>query len=216
MRLFVTSLIVCFSASAHAELLCSVGEASDANLKLRVDITNATADRLEPLVMVTAPNPDKSYTLMISYRPTEAGLGQPSMFYVKALVPYPTQGEPEPLRIEWRSGSGPWVNPGFWSTPQRWFPKEEMRGATDYKIAQGKPFPSRTDLLDEIGRGARFEFRNLDQNGDVVNSGWAEYPEPQRIAQMYHIARAGAVARLSPCGPPAAVIRPYVPPAPTN
>ena len=216
MRWLFPSFVLCFSATVQAEPLCGSGSASDADVKMLVHIDKAEAGKFSPLVMVDAPNQDKSYTLLVSYRPTETGLGSPAKLHVKALVPYPAQGEPEPHQIEWRSTSGKWVNPGFWATPQRWSPKEDVRGKTNYPIAQGNPFPSRTEMLDELGRGARYEFRSLDRDGNVVSSGSVEYPDPQRINRMYEVAKAKAVANLKPCGPPAAVIRPYEPQVPSK
>ncbi|HEX6662016.1 MAG TPA: hypothetical protein VF067_09135 [Sphingomicrobium sp.] len=213
MRWLVAAVLLGSSASLQATGLCGSGEVTNEHLKMRILILNAPVDTHSPYVHVDAPNADQSYTLNVGYRPTEAGLGRPAMLRVTALVPHPAQGDAEPHQIEWRSASGRWFNPGYWSTPERSFPDKEARGAVGYTMAQGAPFPYRTELLDQLARGGRFDFRSLDRDGDVVSSGAVDYPPHEAVARMYDTARAQAAARLKPCGEPAPAIRPYAPPA---
>jgi hypothetical protein len=100
----------------------------------------------------------------------------------------------------------------MWSGPQRLFPNEEARFAASYRLAQGEPFPHTTEVLDQMARGVRYEFRNLDEQANVVSTGAADYPPQQIIDELYATAREEAVARLRPCD--TRRVAPVVPAAP--
>ena len=192
---------VATSASGSTTRLCGGADLSRGNVSLTLRILGAPADPHSPYVGVRARNEDGSYTLSVGYRPTERGLGKPQSVYVDVLVNFPIESDARPLRLEWREPGGAWSNLIMWSTPQRQFPREEARFSTSYRLGQGEPYPHGTDLLDNLARGARYEFRNLDQAGNVVSTGTAEFPPQQVMEAMYATARAEAAARLRPCSP---------------
>lgn len=199
LSLIVTVTGVVAPAPASPANLCGSADLSRGNLSMTLRTLNAPADLHSPYVSVRARNEDGSYSLSVGYRPTEQGLGKPHIVHVDALVHFTSDAEARPLRLEWREPGGAWSNPVRWSTPQRPFPSEETRFGANYRLGQGEPFPHDTDVLDNMARGVRYEFRNLDQAGSVVSAGTTDYPPQQVIDEMYATAREQAVARLRPC-----------------
>ena len=190
---------VAIAAPATPSKLCGGADLTRGRVSMTLRILNAPADFHSPYVHVRARNEDGSYSLSVGYRPTEQGLGRPHNVYVDALVGFASEAEVRSIRIEWREPGGTWSNRIMWSEPQRLFPNEEARFAADYRLAQGEPSPHTTEALDQMARGVRYEFRNLDQQANVVSTGAADYPPQQVIDEMYAVARAEAVARLKPC-----------------
>ena len=204
-------------APAPPAHLCGGADVARGNLSMTLRILDAPADLHSPWVYVRARNADGSYSLSVHYRPTERGLGKPQMVFVDALLGFASEAEARPVRFEWRKSGEAWRSPASWTTPQRPFPNAETRFGANFRMAQGKPFPHDTDVLDAVAKGVRYEFRNLDQAGAVVGTGTASYPAQQVIEEMYAAARKQAVARLRACstGQPPAIV-PTAPPAPVK
>jgi len=213
--LLTSALGASVAAQAPSPLanLCGGSDLSRGNVTMAVRILNAPADLHSPWVHVRARNEDGSYSLVVDYRPTEQGLGRPHMVHVDALVSFASDAEARPVRFEWREPGEAWLSPASWTTPQRHSPNEEARFRANYRMGQGEPLPHGTGVLDDVARGVRYEFRNLDQEGHVVSTGVADYPPQQMIEDMYAVAKRQAVARLRPC--PTGQVPVIVPAAPT-
>jgi hypothetical protein len=217
LSLMATFAGVVAPAPASPASLCGSADLSRGNVLMAVRILNAPADLHSPYVIVRARNEDGSYSLSVGYRPTEQGLGKPHNVHVDAKVRFASEAEARPLRLEWREPGGAWSIPVLWSTPQRHFPNEEARFSANYRMGQGEPFPHGTDVLDNMARGVRYEFRNLDEAGNVVSAGATDYPPQQVIDEMYATARRQAVARLRPCSTrQAPAVVPVAPPTPNQ
>ena len=212
--LIATVAGVAAPAPASPAKFCGSADLSRGNLSMIVRILDAPADFNSPYVAVRAPNEDGSYSLSVGYRPTQRGLGKPHIVHVDVLVHFDSDAAARPLRLEWREPGGAWSDPVLWSSPQRHFPNEEARFRANYRLGQGEPFPHGTDVLDNMARGVRYEFRNLDQEGNVVSTGAADYPPQQVIDEMYATAKRQAAARLRPC--PEGRAPPIVPAAPST
>jgi hypothetical protein len=200
--------------SAPPAKLCGGDDSSRGNVSMTLRILNAPTDLHSPYVGVRARSDDGSYTFSVGYRPTQQGLGKPHIVHVDALVHFASEADARPLRLEWRAPGEAWSNPRHWSTPQRHFPGEEARFSTNYRLGQGAPFPHGTEVLDDLARGVRYEFRMLDEAGQIVGTGAAVYPPGPDIEEMYASARKQALARLKPCDPAKGkAIVPVAPPA---
>ncbi len=206
--LIAIAAVITAQAPAPPARLCGGADLSRGKLSMTVRILNAPADLHSPWVHVRSRNDDGSYSLTVDYRPTEQGLGKPNMVHVDALMSFAGDAEARPIRFEYREPGEAWLNPVSWMTPQRHSPDEEARFRAIFRMGQGEPLPHGTDVLDEMARGVRYEFRNLDEAGNVVSTGTADYPPQQVIEGMYSTARAQAVARLRPCptGQPPAIV----------
>lgn len=211
------AVLLCLSAGAQAEELCSSGNARSGGLQITLLVSKK--DHAPPVVTymhVTAPNPEKSHSLSVHYNPTDAGLGTPTRAEVDIFFKVPDPERAEPERIEWRLGSGPWFNPGTWGTvrPAYGNPKDGS-AMVSHTLAQGRIHPYRTELLDALVPGVRWEFRRLDRQGREIGSGAVDYPPARVIAGLYERARANGVGGLRPCrhdGPP--IVAPPAPPPP--
>jgi hypothetical protein len=203
------------AASAPPARLCGGADLVRGNVSMILRILNVPTDLHSPYVGARARNADGSYSLSVGYRPTKKGLGRPHIVHVDALAPFASEAEVRPLRLEWRAPGEAWTNPKHWSEPQRHFPKEEARYATNYRLGQGLPHPHGTEVLDNLAKGVRYEFRSVDEAGRVVASGSADYPPQRVMEEMYATARKQALARLKPCSTGRAPsIVPVAPPLP--
>lgn len=202
MRLLAATALLCLSAQAGAEELCSAGEASGG--RLVVTLTVSKQDKSPPRVTymhVGATGADSDYKLSVWYDPSDAGIGTPVMTGVEIRMPVPDPERAEPERIEWRVGSGAWFNPGYWGNPGRsGADPKQIRGSVHYTIAQSQVHPYRIELLDTFAPGVRWEFRRLDREGRVIGSGAVNYPPSQVVDALYRRARAQGIAGLRPCG----------------
>lgn len=217
MRWIAAGAMLCLSAAAQAEELCSKGQASGERLDLSVLVSkNGAAPPQVTYVHVHAAGGDGSYRLSVHYDPTDAGLGIPTRAAIEISMPVPDPEQAAHEQIEWRAGSGPWFNPGDWATPRRIAadPKE-IRGSVHYTMAQGRIHPYRAELLGTFGTGIRYEFRRIDPAGRPIGSGSVDYPSSTVIAGLYDRARAQAVANLRPCGGSAPPITAAPAPMPT-
>jgi len=194
--------------------LCGGADFSRDNAAMTLRFLGAPADLHSPYVHVKVRNEDGSYSFSVGYRPSEQGLGKPHMVHVDTLVSFPSDADVRPLRLEWRAPSEAWSRPLHWSTPQRFSPSEEVRFRANYRLGQGAPFPHGTEVLDILAKGARYEFRSVDQRGEILSAGSASYPRREVIEEMYSVAREQALGRLKPCkdGPGAKIV-PVAPPA---
>lgn len=235
MRLIAAAVLLCLSAGARAEELCSSGDAKGSRLAMTLSVWKK--DEAPPAVTymhVAATSVDGAYRMSVWYHPTEAWLGKPVMAAIEIRMPVPDPERAEAERIEWRAGSGDWFDPGYWGNPRRIGsdPKDVM-GSVRHIIAQSGVHAYRTELLDTFGPGVRWEFRRLDRNGRAIGSGAVDYPALPAVEALYRRARARGVAGLRPCGgsappitaspappPPMTIVqgslRSSAPPAPRN
>jgi hypothetical protein len=217
MRWIAAGVMFCLSASAQAKELCGRGSASSGRLELTVLASQEGSAPRVTYVYVQTSNPDGSYRLSVGYDPTDAGLGAPTSAEVQIVMPVPDPERAEPEQVMWRAGSGPWFNPGYWSTPRRTFvdPKE-TRGSVGYGMAQAPVLAYRAELLQALDGGVSYEFKRIDRSGREIGSGSVDYPPSQRIAELYDKARRQALAKLRPCGnaPPMTSAPAPSPPAP--
>lgn len=197
-------------APAPAVQLCGGADVSRGNAKMTLRFLNAPTDLHSPYVSVTVPNEDGSYSFSVAYRPTELGLGKPYMVHVDTLVSFPSEAEVRPLRLERRASGEAWSSPLEWSRPRRYASSAEKRFRANYRLGQGAPFPHGTEVLDILVKGVRFEFRSVDERGEILAAGSAAYPSQELIEEMYGTARKQALDRLRPCdtGPAAPKIVP--------
>jgi hypothetical protein len=203
--------------SASPLPLCGGADFSRDTAAMTLRFLGAPADLHSPYVHVKVRNEDGSYSFSVSYRPTEQGLGKPHMVHVDTLVSFPSDADVRPLRLEWRAPGEAWSSPLHWSTPQRFSSSREIRFRANYRLGQGAPFPHSTEVLDNLAKGVRYEFRSVDQSGETLSAGSASYPPRKVIEEMYSAAREQALARLEPCNDgPAPKIVPVAPAARSN
>jgi hypothetical protein len=203
-------------ASASPPPLCGGDDLVRGNVAMTLRILNAPADLHSPYVSVTVRNEDRSYRISVGYWPTRKGLGKPGIVHVYALIRFASEAEARPVRLEWRAPGETWTNsPAYWA-PQRFFPKEEPRFETSERLGQGPPLPHGTEVLDNLAKGVRYEFRSFDKAGQMVASGTVLYPPQRVMEEMYATARKSALGRLKPCdmgmGPPMVQTVPPAPP----
>ncbi|HEV7312084.1 hypothetical protein [Sphingopyxis sp.] len=207
-RWLITLALVAQVAPALAQEKCGISRLTRGHLSVSVFMKqHGDETPFADHVSYTSRSSDGALELRAPYTMDQSGLLIPYMLFIQTLPNLPPE-QKSPERIKWRFNAEDWA-----TFPYR-YTYPDQRGNFSYKIAQlgSGALSFQTEWLDRLRQGGRFTVMRLLEDGQEVAMGSVDYPTNEIIADVFDEARNQALARLAPCGPPAA----SVPAAPRN
>ena len=195
------------SSGALAEDKCGLGRATSGEAEISVSVKQTGVEKPQATyVYVDAATPDKTFKVMVHYRPVDEILGPPASLTFTAYMPLPDPSAAAYEHIAWSFDDGPWSVSKYGDTPQRLgSDPTRIEGYASHLIARVPPMPIHEELLAPLRPGVRIALKRVDTKGRDLGSGALSYPPEATTGALFASARRAAVADLKPC-PPGVII----------